>query len=152
MLRVAVAVLANDAGQVLVSRRPEGKALAGAWEFPGGKLVAGETPLTALVRELREELAIQVRLARFLLTYAHGAGDAAVRLYVWRILVWSGQPRGAEGQPLRWQPVGQLLANGLLTADAPIVEALQSRSRVNSLGVEPCWGDVGAAAGTISRP
>jgi 8-oxo-dGTP diphosphatase len=140
VLRVAAGVLASAAGNVLVAQRPAGKPLAGAWEFPGGKLAAGETPLAALVRELREELAIEVRLARFLLTYTHGAGDAAVQLNIWRVLAWLGEPRGLEGQVLRWQPVDELLANGLLSADAPIVAALQKTARVNQLGIESCWG------------
>jgi 8-oxo-dGTP diphosphatase len=152
MLQVAVGVLGNAAGDVLVAQRPAGKALAGAWEFPGGKLAAGETPLAALVRELHEELAIEVQLARFLMSYAHGSGAAAVRLYIWRVLAWAGEPRGSEGQPLRWQPVAELLAAGLLSADAPIVAALQAATPVNQLAIEPCWGCGGAAVGDASKP
>lgn len=132
-------VLGNAAGQVLISQRPAGKALAGAWEFPGGKLLEGEAPLAALRRELREELDIELRLARHLVTYTHGRADARLQLYVWRVLVWSGTPRGAEGQTLRWLSAGELLDAGLLGADAPIVAALERPAAVMQLDWERCW-------------
>ena len=98
---------------MLIAQRPEDKAQGGAWEFPGGKVAVGETPLQGLVRELREELGIAVQLARHLVRYSHDYPDKRVHLYLWRVLAWSGEPAGLEGQPVTWLPVDDLLAHGL---------------------------------------
>lgn len=138
-VEVAAGVVADNAGRILIAQRPAGKPQAGAWEFPGGKRHADETPLQALRRELAEELGIDVLLARHLLRYEHTGGGRPVRLYVWRVLAWSGAPAGREGQALRWLRVPELLPAGLLQADEPIVAALSSASAVNTLPVEACF-------------
>jgi 8-oxo-dGTP diphosphatase len=136
---VAAGVLFDHAGRVLLGQRPEGSDLGGWWEFPGGKLQAGETPLDGLVRELDEELGIEVRSASELLTYEHEYPDRIVRLHVWRVTEFSGRPAGMEGQSLRWKAVSRLLDGGLLPADLPVVDALkkiidQQRVSSNSTG------------------
>ena len=124
LLRVAAGVLRDDAGRYLIARRPVGAHAGGYWEFPGGKIRAGETPLAGLRRELEEELGIELLAAEPLLTYQHRYPERIVQLEVFLVADWSGEPRGLEGQPLQWLAGGELLAAGLLPADLPIVEAL----------------------------
>ena len=138
---MAAGVLRGSDGTVLVAQRPAGKPQAGAWEFPGGKIAPGETPLAGLVRELQEELGIRVSLARHLVRYSHDYPDKRVHLYVWQVPVWAGELRGAEGQPLAWVAVDDLLERGLLPADKHIVELLQADSAVNTIAAENCWNN-----------
>ena len=122
---MAAGVLRDDSGNVLIAQRPTGKHLAGSWEFPGGKLREGESPGEALRRELREEIGVEVLAAESLVRYTHEYPDRVVLLDVWRVTSFRGEPRGLEGQPLRWAPVESLLEAGLLPADLPIVDALR---------------------------
>jgi len=115
---------------VLVAQRPPGKSLAGAWEFPGGKLHDGESRLAGLGRELDEELGIQVEAARPLIRYLHRYPGLEVDLDAWRVTRWRGEPHGCEGQPIKWLGPGELLAAGLLPADAVIVNAARLPPRV----------------------
>ena len=125
-LVVAVALVDVD-GRVLIAQRPQGKAMAGLWEFPGGKLHDGETPEAALIRELREELAIDTEescLAPF--TFASHAYDdfhLLMPLYVCR--TWQGVPSPQEGQRLAWVRVGALRDYPMPPADKPLVAMLR---------------------------
>ncbi len=104
ILLVAAVALVDIDGRVLLARRPEGRPLAGLWEFPGGKLGAGETPEAAVVRELREELAIDITescLAPF--TFAsHAYADFHLLMPLYLCRVWNGTPAPLEGQELAW--------------------------------------------------
>lgn len=126
VLVVAVALVDAD-GRVLVARRPEGKPLAGLWEFPGGKVAAGELPETALIRELREELDIDVTascLAPFTFaSHAYPEFHLLMPLYVCRR--WQGQVRPVEGQKLAWVRPNELGAYAMPPADAPLVALLR---------------------------
>jgi 8-oxo-dGTP diphosphatase len=102
VIHVAVGVLIDDKHCVLLARRLKGTHLAGFWEFPGGKVEAGETVKTALGRELLEELGITVDKTSPLLTVSHDYGEKQVLLDVHRVEAWSGEPFGAEGQPIAW--------------------------------------------------
>lgn len=117
-------MLGDAGGRVLIAQRPEGKSLAGAWEFPGGKLDPGEDRRAGLARELEEELGIRIGAARPLIRYVHRYPDLAVDLDAWRVLDWEGEPRGMEQQALQWVAPEALLALGLLPADAPMVGAI----------------------------
>jgi 8-oxo-dGTP diphosphatase len=108
----------------LIAQRLTGKHMAGWWEFPGGKLDGAETPQQALVRELREELGIEVGIAELLLSYTHDYPEQIVHLHVLRVTSYQGEPAGLEGQPLRWVAADQLMNAGLLEADQLIVDAL----------------------------
>lgn len=99
---VAVGVLCRQDGRILLARRPPGRPAAGYWEFPGGKAEPGEPLVQTLVRELREELGIEVGDATPWLDFSHAAGGRPVRLQFFRVGAWSGEPRGREGQELRW--------------------------------------------------
>jgi 8-oxo-dGTP diphosphatase len=123
-MRVVAAVLFDASGRVLISQRPPGKFLAGYWEFPGGKLDAGEAPEQALRRELREELGIELRRCHPLLQLRHDYSGRAVALEVFVVDEAGGEPSGLEGQALKWVSVAELCEQQLLPADGPIVEAL----------------------------
>ncbi len=127
VLLVAAVALVDVDGRVLIARRPEGKAMAGLWEFPGGKVGPGETPEEALIRELEEELGIDVTencLAPF--TFASHAYDRfhlLMPLYVCR--VWEGSVRPLEGQALKWVRPVRLGDYPMPPADRPLVAMLR---------------------------
>ncbi len=129
-LWVVAGLVFDDAGRVLIAQRPAGKALAGRWEFPGGKVSEGETPHAAIVRELREEIAIEATVAGRVMCYAAVYPARTIWLDVWRVADWSGQPHGLDGQALEWVEPARLHEHDILEADAPIVawlRALQAR-------------------------
>ena len=121
---VAAAVITRADGSFLLAQRPAGKAYAGYWEFPGGKIESGELPLAALARELHEELGIHVRLAYPWLTRDYDYEHAAVRLKFFRVVEWSGTPHGRENQVFSWQTPDNVSVAPLLPANAPIMRAL----------------------------
>jgi 8-oxo-dGTP diphosphatase len=124
-IHVLVGLLADSSGRFLISRRQAAQHMAGAWEFPGGKKRDDETRLEALNRELAEELGITVERAEPLLELVHDYPDRQVKLDVWLVREYRGEPAGLEGQPLRWVEVAALGEVGLLEADRPIVDALR---------------------------
>ena len=128
-VEVLVGLIADDRGRWLINCRPAGTALAGFWEFPGGKRQPNETPRAALDRELYEELGIEVLDAERFLALAHDYGDKHVRLDVWRVLSFRGVVAAREGQPLRWVTLDELAHVRLLEADGPIVARLRSEAR-----------------------
>jgi len=127
VLVVAVALIDED-GRILMTKRPEGKSMAGLWEFPGGKMEAGETPERALIRELREELGIEVKaecLAPF--TFAsHGYPELHLLMPLYVCRKWAGIPRSVEGQEMRWVRPQDMRGIPMPPADIPLVAHLQS--------------------------
>ena len=125
-LEVVAAVLNDGAGRVLVAQRPAGKAHAGLWEFPGGKRHADESEAQCLVRELREELGVEVDASDCapLLDLVHRYPDRLVSLHVWSVRRCIGIAVGLEGQSLRWLAPAELDRVPLLPADGPIVKSL----------------------------
>lgn len=103
--------------------------MAGGWEFPGGKLHAGESAEEALTRELREELGVEIEGLERLMTIDHAYPDRRVIMETFLVRRCLGEPRGCEGQALRWCPILQLATAGILPADVPIVEALLESAR-----------------------
>lgn len=120
---VAAAVIVRP-GQFLLAQRPEGKVYPGFWEFPGGKIEPGEDARAALVRELREELGIEVREATPWITRVYQYTHATVRLHFFRVTAWEGEPRPLEDQAIRWQAVGRPDVAPMLPANAPVLAAL----------------------------
>lgn len=124
---VAAAALVDIDGRVLLARRPEGKAMAGLWEFPGGKVQPGELPEAALIRELREELGIDTRTSCLApLAFASHSYDEfhlLMPLYVCR--VWQGDPQPHEGQELAWVRPPRLGDYDMPPADAPLTAILR---------------------------
>lgn len=123
IVHVAVGVIHNGSGEILIARRHGHLHQGGLWEFPGGKVEPGEPVEQALRRELREELAIAVEQASPLIKIAHDYGDKRVLLDVWRVDAFSGQPRGAESQPIRWVAQADLPNWKFPAANKPIVAA-----------------------------
>ena len=121
---VAAAVILRADGAFLLARRPEGKVYAGWWEFPGGKVEAGEAPSQALARELHEELGVDVRTAFPWITRVFTYEHATVRLHFFRVVEWAGVPHPREGQALTWQSPGAASVEPMLPANAPVLAAL----------------------------
>ena len=124
-LRVVAAALFDAAGRVLIAQRPEGKHMAGWWEFPGGKVAEGESDVAALVRELREELGVETRADAEVMTLTHDYPDRSVELVLWRATILNGVPRSLDGQALKWVACQSLGNERLLPADEPFIAALQ---------------------------
>lgn len=123
---VVAAALFDTCGRVLIAQRPPGKPMAGRWEFPGGKVNAGETERAALARELTEELGIEVQSARPFMTLRHAYEDREVELSMWIVERYGGQPCALDGQSLEWVPPQDLGSRDLLEADRPFIEALSN--------------------------
>lgn len=129
-VHVAVAVIENDRGEVLVARRAAHQHQGGLWEFPGGKVEAGETVLQALQREIREEIALDVQSAEPLLQIPFQYPDKHVLLDVWRVTAFAGTPQGCEGQPLSWVPRAALGSYAFPAANRAIITALRLPERL----------------------
>jgi 8-oxo-dGTP diphosphatase len=125
MIEVAAGILIDDRDRVLLMQRLPGKHLAGLWEFPGGKLEPGETIDEALVRELDEELGIEVLASTPLISLPWRYPEKTVRLHALRVTKWRGEPRAREGHPLRWVALRDMDVAAMPPADAPIVTALR---------------------------
>ncbi len=127
VLLVAACALIDSDGRILLARRPEGKKMAGIWEFPGGKLAPGETPEAALIRELKEELGIDVTascLAPFTFaSHEYEKFHLLMPLYLCRR--WKGTPRALEGQTLAWVRPDRLTDYKMPPADKPLVPLLR---------------------------
>lgn len=124
---VAAGILHDAAGRVLITERICDGPFNGLWEFPGGKIGAGETAQQALRRELVEELGIEVAASEPFMELHHEYPDRTVELEFFVVDDWYGEPAGREGQQIRWVSTSELDADELLPADAPVVAALRSQ-------------------------
>src|SRR5882672_3965212 len=120
---VAAAVIERP-GEFLLAQRPEGKPYPGYWEFPGGKIEPGEDARAALVRELREELGIEVRESSPWITRVYAYTHATVRLRFFKVTAWDGEPQRLEDQDIKWQRIGAPDVSPMLPANAPVLSAL----------------------------
>lgn len=127
-LRVVAGILRDEAGRVLLSRRPAGKHGAGLWEFPGGKIGPGESPLEALRRELAEEIGIDVAAASPFMSLEHDYPERSVALDFRLVTEWQGRVRALERQELAWASPDELARYAILEADGPAIAALQERA------------------------
>jgi 8-oxo-dGTP diphosphatase len=125
-LLVVAAAMMDAQRRVLLADRPTGQAMAGLWEFPGGKIEAGETPEQALVRELQEEIGLTVapeNLKPFSFA-SHAYPDFHLLMPLFICRVWLGEPQPLEGQRLVWAPLDALKNYPMPAADIPLAEAL----------------------------
>lgn len=126
---VAAVALVDAENNILLAKRPEGKPMAGLWEFPGGKVKEGETPEFALARELEEELDIETRECCFapigFASHSYDDFHLMMPLYVCRM--WKGEPCGAEGQELAWVKPLDLAKYEMPAADVPLIYQVQDR-------------------------
>lgn len=127
MVLVAAAALVDTDGRVLLAQRPEGKSMAGLWEFPGGKVEQGETPEQALIRELEEELGINTWESCLApLSFAsHSYDDFHLLMPVFVCRKWDGVARPTEGQTLRWVRSADLRSYPMPPADIPLIPVLR---------------------------
>lgn len=127
LVLVAAVVLVDPDGRILLAQRPEGKSMAGLWEFPGGKVEPGETPEAALIRELQEELGIdtwQSCLAP--LSFAsHGYDSFHLLMPVFICRKWKGAPQSREGQTLKWVRPPELRNFPMPAADIPLIPVIR---------------------------
>jgi len=126
LLVAAVALIDRD-GRILLTQRPEGKEMAGLWEFPGGKIESGETPEHALIRELQEELGINTWASCLApLTFAsHSYPEFHLLMPLFACRKWEGIPMAQEGQSLAWVPVAKLRDYPMPPADRPLIPILR---------------------------
>ncbi|XZG69573.1 Nudix family hydrolase [Chitinibacteraceae bacterium HSL-7] len=124
IVHVAAGILTRPDGQFLLASRPTGKVYAGFWEFPGGKLEAGETAHDALIRELHEEMGIRVTEATPWVVQTFTYPHATVRLHFFLVTAWEEAPIAREGQQFAWQRSGSLTASPILPANGPILRGL----------------------------
>ena len=122
----AVALIDKD-GRILIAQRPEGKSMAGLWEFPGGKIEEGETPEAALIRELHEELGIETWSSCLApITFAsHSYDDFHLLMPVFACRKWDGIPQPKEGQTLKWVFARDLVKYQMPPADVPLIAHLR---------------------------
>ena len=123
--RVVAGILADAAGRVLLAERTGDHTLAGLWEFPGGKIGAGETSEAALIRELAEEIGVQIDSVKPCLQLDYEYPDRHVSIEFFLIRQWRGTPAGLEGQGLRWLLPGDIDARELLPANAAVLDWLR---------------------------
>jgi 8-oxo-dGTP diphosphatase len=133
MLLVSAVALIDRDGRVLLAKRPEGKTMAGLWEFPGGKIEPGETPETALIRELNEELGINTNTSCLaplsFASHSYSASDNRTAFHLLMMLYvcrrWQGRPQPIEGGALKWVRPQKLRDYPMPDADIPLIAALQ---------------------------
>lgn len=126
-IHVAVGVIFKTSGEILIALRPDDRPLGGYWEFPGGKVEAGEETLDALKRELYEELGIHVEQASPLLKQQHRYTKHEVLLDVWQVERFSGEAKGREGQRIKWVQASDLRDYKFPDANSVILETIRKR-------------------------
>jgi 8-oxo-dGTP diphosphatase len=126
-LLVVAAALVDQNGRILLQKRPEGRPMAGLWEFPGGKLEHGETPEEALVRELLEELAVEIDPANLVPTCFASAhiDDRPLLLLLYVCKKWSGEPVAVESPELGWYAIDEMATLEMPPADIPLISLLK---------------------------
>ena len=129
LVHVAVGVIEDAQGRLLIARRPDHLHQGGLWEFPGGKVAKGEDVISALRRELHEELGIDVRQTRPLIAIEHDYGDKQVWLDVHRVTEFQGVAHGREGQPVKWVTLAELAAFNFPAANRGIINAVRLPDR-----------------------
>ncbi len=125
--QVAVGVVIDNQGRILVAKRPKTVHQGGRWEFPGGKMKPTETPEQALIRELQEEIGITPTASTPWMQIHHAYDDKTVLLHVWQVTAWAGRARGREGQPIAWHRPSALNRLEFPAANASIVAAIQQQ-------------------------
>ena len=128
LLHVVAAIVCDDSGRVLLSKRPAHKHQGGLWEFPGGKVEPEESSWQALVREIQEEIGLNVVHGALFETIQHDYPDQSVLLEFWRVDEFDGEALGMEGQMVEWARIDELHQYSFPVANQSIVAALQKRA------------------------
>ncbi|KAB8309648.1 8-oxo-dGTP diphosphatase MutT [Rouxiella chamberiensis] len=125
-LNIAAGIIRNSGKEIFITQRDTSSHMAGFWEFPGGKIEAGETPEQAVIRELQEEVGIEAKAPVLLKTLEHRFPDRIIMLYFFLVEEWQGEPYGKEGQPKRWVKQSDLKAEEFPSANEAVVSALKN--------------------------
>lgn len=125
-MHVAAAALLDGSGRVLLARRPEGKPMAGLWEFPGGKIEPGETPEAALTREIEEELGLVIATPEPIGFVSHGYADFHLVMLLYAVRHWQGVATGRQGQALDWVDADRLDSLPMPAADLPLLACVRT--------------------------
>lgn len=128
----AVAGLIMRDGKLLVAERPQGKPYSGYWEFPGGKVEVGEDSLSAMKRELREEIGVEAVELEHWFDHLHAYPDKTVLLELWRVKDYRGEPKGQENQELRWVDYDEMMHLQLLEGNLAIISEIKPLFTVDS--------------------
>ena len=123
-LQIAVGIIRNQQKEIFITQRAADAHMANKWEFPGGKIEAGESPDRALIRELQEETGITVQKAELFETLEYQFPDRHISLWFYLVEQWEGEPWGKEGQPGRWVAQHQLIADEFPPANEPVIQKL----------------------------
>lgn len=123
-LNIAAGIIRNSQNEIFITQRPLGTHMGGFWEFPGGKLEQSETPEQALIRELNEEVGIDVTDCQMFKQVEHEFDDRHIRLYFFLVTEWENEPYGREGQASRWVKQTDLVADEFPEANRVIVAML----------------------------
>lgn len=124
ILQISVGIIRNKQGEIYITQRAADAHMAHKWEFPGGKIEAGESPEQAVIRELQEEVGITVTSLQPFDKLEYQFPDRQITLWFWLVDGWEGEPWGKEGQPGRWVVQRELVAEEFPPANAPVVEKL----------------------------
>jgi A/G-specific adenine glycosylase len=124
--QIGVAVIINDQGQFLIDRRPSEGLLGGLWEFPGGKIEAGETAEACIVREVQEEIGIAIKVTRPLITLDHAYTHFKVTLHVYICQYVAGEPQAIACEEVRWVTLAEMAQYPFPKANSKIIAALQA--------------------------
>jgi len=125
-LTISVGIIRNSQHEIFITQREAASHMAGFWEFPGGKVEAGENPAQAVIRELKEEVGIDAENPLLIKTLEHIFPDRVITLHFHLVEQWQGEPYGKEGQPKRWVPQTELKVEEFPPANESIVKALIS--------------------------
>lgn len=126
-INVAVAVIINSDEKILIAKRHEHLHQGGKWEFPGGKIEENESTKDALIREIKEEVGLEVKQASPLIILDYDYGDKLVSLDIWIVTDFTGNATGVEEQEIRWENVSKLVNYTFPDANQPIIDLLLKR-------------------------
>jgi 8-oxo-dGTP diphosphatase len=124
-IHVVAGVIFNSENKILIAKRPSHKHQGGLWEFPGGKVMPGESQLNALTRELLEELDIAIDQAEKFMQIQHDYADLSVTIDVWKVTSFSGEAQGKEGQEIKWVSNSELAQYEFPAANSAIIQKLK---------------------------
>lgn len=124
ILQISVGIIRNAAGEIYITQRAADAHMAHKWEFPGGKIEAGESPQEAVIRELQEEVGIVITSLQPFDKLEYQFPDRHITLWFWLVDSWEGEPWGKEGQPGRWVAQQDLVADEFPPANVPVIEKL----------------------------
>ncbi|WP_051569121.1 8-oxo-dGTP diphosphatase MutT [Alkaliphilus transvaalensis] len=136
MIEVVAAIIYNDTGEIMIAKRRKGKSLEGFWEFPGGKIEAGETPEVSLKRELLEEMQVEINIEKYFDTNIHDYGDFKIKLIAFIAKITKGNIKLKDHDEIKWVTAKALKNYKIAPADIPFVEGIHPPAGINPKQLE----------------